>query len=190
MGKTRKGEAIRPQRRTAAEVRRLRALLEEAERSKDLGAWRRATAVLGYLEGRAAIAMSAELKVDRSAIAKWIGWYNAQGADGLRSRTAPGRPPRLTEAQRRVLIRIVTAGPETAGFASGVWTGPMIGEWIRREFGVGYHPQHIPRLLHQLGFSLQRPRKRLGQAVLADQAKWLRHTFQRIKKKRPPVAAS
>jgi transposase len=188
MGTTRKGEAIRPQRRTAADVQQLRALLKEAEGSKDLGAWRRASAILGYLEGRSAIALGIDLKVDRSAVAKWIGWYNAQGADGLRSRKAPGRPPRLTAAQRRELSRTVTAGPEMAGFASGVWTGPMIGEWIRREFGVQYHPQHIPRLLHQLGFSLQRPRKRLGQAVLADQARWLRYTFPRIKKK--PVTAA
>jgi transposase len=187
---TRKGEAIRPQRRSASEIQRLRDLLKEAERSKDLGTWRRVRAVLGYLDGRSAITMGAELKVDRSAIAKWIGWFNATGADGLRSRKAPGRPPRLTEAQRRQVSRMVTAGPEAAGFASGVWTGPMIGEWIRREFGVRYHPQHIPRLLHQLGFSVQRPRRRLGQAVLADQAKWLRYTFPRIKKKPPPVAAS
>jgi transposase len=30
--------------------------------------------------------------------------------------------------------------------------------------GVRYHNHHIPRLLHQLGLSVQRPRKRLARA--------------------------
>jgi Winged helix-turn helix len=41
---------------------------------------------------------------------------------------------------------------------SGVWTGPRIGDLIRKAFGVRYHNHHVRRLLHQLGFSVQRPR--------------------------------
>jgi hypothetical protein len=37
-----------------------------------------------------------------------------------------------------------------------MWTGALVGQWIEQRFGVHYHPQHIPRLLHQLGFSVQR----------------------------------
>jgi transposase len=66
----------------------------------------------------------------------------------------------------------------------------MVGDLIERRFGVRYHKHNVPRLLHELGFSLQRPRKRLARADLAAQATWVRETLPAIKKKRTPVAAS
>ena len=77
-----------------------------------------------------------------------------------------------------------------AGYDSGVWTGPMIGDLIEHRFGVRYHKHNVPRILHELGFSLQRPRKRLARADAEKQATWLRETFPAIKKKRSPVAGS
>jgi hypothetical protein len=85
---------------------------------------------------------------------------------------------------------IVEAGPQSAGYQSGVWTGPMIGDLIEARFSVRYHNHHVPRLLHQLGFSVQRPRKRLARADAEAQEYWLRVRFPAIKKKRAPVAAS
>ena len=185
MARSRTGEAIVPERRTEAELNRLRELLREAESASDLAMWRRAKALLGYLEGRSASAMAHELDVSRQAVTTWFGWYNAEGADGLRTRKAPGAPSRLSPEQRATLKRIVEAGPQAAGFQSGVWTGPMVGEWIREHFGVTYHPQHIPRLLHELGFSVQRPRKRLARADQEKQAVWLRERLPALKKSAP-----
>jgi transposase len=189
MGRARNGQAIWAARLKPAEVEGLRELLREATALKDLAMWRRAKCVLGYIDGRAAIDLAKEIGVDRSAIAKWTSWYNAEGAEGLRTRLLPGRSPRLTEEQRAEVSRVVEAGPQAAGFQSGMWTGALVGQWIEQRFGVHYHPQHIPRLLHQLGFSVQRPRKRLARADLERQAAWLRTTFPAIKKK-PPLAAA
>jgi hypothetical protein len=62
------------------------------------------------------------------------------GAEGLRDAERPG-PPRLSEAQKAELATIIEAGPQAAGFTSGMWTGPMIGDLIRRRFGVqSSHP--------------------------------------------------
>jgi transposase len=55
---------------------------------------------------------------------------------------------------------------------------------------VRYHNHHVPRLLHQLGFSVQRPRKRLAKADVEAQAYWLRERFPAIKKKPLRAAAS
>ena len=63
-----------------------------------------------------------------------------------------------------------------------IWRGPMVGEMIRRLYGVRYHTHHIPRLLHQLGFSVQRPRKRLARADAESQAVWLRERLPAINK--------
>lgn len=173
----------------AGELRRLRELLAEAEAAKDLSTWRRAHCVLGYIGGKSVISMAEALGVNRTAITKWLAWYSAEGADGLRTTPRPGRVPRLTEEQRAEVARVVEGGPIAAGFTSGVWTGALVGQWIEKRFGVRYHPQHIPRLLHQLGFSVQRPRKRLARADLEKQAMWLRKTFPAIKKKRGAAEA-
>ncbi len=59
----------------------------------------------------------------------------------------------------------------------------MIGDLIEERFGVRYHTHYVPRLLHQLGFSVQRPRKRLARANAEAQDVWIKKTFPKIKKK-------
>lgn len=110
------------------------------------------------------------------------------GIEGLLTGKAPGRPPKLTEAQRRELTEIVEAGPLSAGYPSGVWSGPMVGDLIERRFGVRYHKHNVPRLLHALGFSVQRPRKRPARADAEAQAARLREKLPAIKKKPARVA--
>jgi transposase len=188
MGRSKNGEAVRGERRLRPERRRLKRLLAEAVQKKELDTWRRAKAVLDYIEGKSVIALSQELGVNRSAINHWLIWFQAQGTEGLRTKKAPGGIPRLTNEQYEKLISLIEGGPVAAGFSSGLWTGPMIGQLIRLQFGVKYHNHHVPRLLHKLGFSVQRPRRRLARADHKRQAVWLKKTFPAIKKKRPPVA--
>ena len=59
----------------------------------------------------------------------------------------------------------------------------MIAWVIEEEFGVTYHPGHVRKLLHILGFSVQRPRRVLARANLAEQDRWHRRTYPQIKKK-------
>jgi transposase len=80
------------------------------------------------------------------------------------------------------LATIIDAGPQAAGFSSGVWTGPMVGDLVRQRFGVSYHNHYVPELLHQLVLSVQRSRKRRARANVAAQDAWLRLRFPAIKK--------
>jgi transposase len=66
----------------------------------------------------------------------------------------------------------------------------MIGDLIEQQFKIRYHNHHVPRLLLYLGFSVQRPRKRLARADLEAQANWRRKTLPKIKKKPRPAEAS
>ena len=174
---------IGPRGRSPSARKKLRRFIRAAEKEQDLATWRRGRAVLGYIEGRTVLKLVAELDVARSSVNRWITWYEAMGLDGLVTGTAPGPAPRLTEEQSGELAALIEEGPDAAGYKSGVWTGPMIGDLIAQRFGVRYHNHHIPRLLHQLGFSVQRPRKRLARADAEKQAQWLRETLPAIKKK-------
>lgn len=188
--RSKNGEAIGPRGRSPASQRNLRRFIREAEKQGDLGRWRRGRAVLGYIQGRRVVDLALEAGVTRGSVNRWLQWYEAMGLHGLLTGKPPGAAPKLTEAQQDELGAWLQAGPQAAGYTSGVWTGPMIGDFIAQRFGVRYHNHHIPRMLHQLGFSVQRPRKRLSRADKEAQATWLRKTFPAIKKKPRPVAAS
>jgi transposase len=184
MARSKNGKIIRPCRRRPKEQRRLRALLAGAERDNDLKTWRRAKAVKDYMGGTSVMSLSMELNVARSTINRWLQRFDAKGTRGLRPIKHPGSKSRLTEKQLNKLVEVIEAGPQAAGFDTGIWTGPMVGDWIRREFGVEYHNHYIPRLLHRLGFSVQRPRKRLARADKERQEQWLNERFPTIKKSR------
>lgn len=190
VAKTKTGHAIRRSRRRPAQLKQLEAFIVEAQLKNDLGEWRRGRAVRAYIDGRKVTAIAAECGVTRGSVNRWLQWYDADHVDGLRTSVAEGPPPRLTDEQREALGIIIELGPIQAGYQSGVWTGPMIGDLIEERFGVRYHNHHVPRLLHQLRFSVQRPRKRLARADLARQATWLREILPRIKKKRVSAVAS
>lgn len=190
MGRSASGEAVSAAGKTKAAREKLVAFIEAAERRSDLAAWKRGRAVLGYIEGTRVIEMAAQLGVTRGAINHWLQWYEAAGVDGLLTGKAVGLPRKLTDAQRERLAKMIQDGPLAYGYESGVWTGPMVGDVIEREFGVRYHNHHVPRILHELGFSVQRPRKRLAKADRELQAVWVRDRFPAIKKKPRRVAAS
>ena len=54
---------------------------------------------------------------------------------------------------------------------------------VKEEFGVAYHPGHVRKLLHQIGFSVQRPRRVLARADAVAQDRWHRRTYPNLKKK-------
>ena len=189
MARSKNGQAIGPRGRSASARKKLRRLLRTSLKGNDLDVWRRARAVLGYIEGRRALEVAAELDVTRGSVNRWLRWYETLGVTGLLTGRPPGPAPRLSEAQRDALTALIEQGPVEAGYTSGVWTGPMIGDLIAQRFGVRYHNHHVPRLLHELGFSVQRPRRRLARADRKAQAVWLREKLPRIKKKPAPAAA-
>lgn len=190
MGRSKTGQAISVARRTPEELSRLDALLDEAERTGDLAVWKRARAIRAYVDGERVVDIAAQVRVVRGSVNQWLRWFETLGADGLRTQKHPGGAPRLTPDQLEDLGRIIEAGPIEAGFTSGVWTGPMIGRLILDRWGVRYHNQHVPRLLGKLGFSVQRPRKRLARANAEAQATWVRERLPEIKKKPLPAEES
>jgi len=188
MARSRKGEAIGARGRSPSARRKLRRFIRKCAKESILDEWRRGRAVLGYIEGRRVLDLATESDVTRGSVNRWLQWYEAMGIEGLLTARPPGPSRKLAEAQRIELAALVEAGPLAAGYPSGVWTGPMVGDLIESRFGVRYHKHNVPRLLHDLGFSVQRPRKRLARADAAKQATWLRETFPAIKK-RPSHAA-
>src|SRR3989442_7610924 len=68
------------------------------------------------------------LGVDRRSVRRWKRAYRGRGRNGLRARPAPGRPPKLSAAQRRQLVRVVVAGPGAGGLATRPRAGPRVAD--------------------------------------------------------------
>jgi transposase len=144
---------------------------------------RRLQAVEGFKSGHALAAIARRLGVSRQAVWKWREAYRRRGRSALQRRPRSGRPPKLSCRQREQLLQSLAQGADAHGFPTAVWTTPRIASVIWRRFRVRYHPDHIGRLLHRWGLSWQ---KATGRAVERDEqaiARWVSHTWPRLKKK-------
>lgn len=122
------------------------------------------------------------------------GWLKAWRSTGLASlephTSTRGRRRKLDEHERLLLAKAISRGPRKAGYPGGVWTSPIIADYIQKRWNVTYHPGHVRRLLNELGFSIQFPRRKLALADKDAQAKWLSEDLPRIKKKPAAKAPS
>lgn len=124
------------------------------------------------------------LGVSRSAVNQWQRTLRRKGRDGLKAKPHPGAKSRLSRAQHRRLLRILTRGAAQVGFDTDLWTCARVAAVIQEHFGVAYHPRHVWRLLRKLGWSCQKPEQRARERDEAEIERWRREEWPRIKKGR------
>ncbi len=169
---------------TAKKAQELSALKREAEKDGAHRVARRIHAVLLNHQEHTSGEIAQMLEAPRSKVSLWLGQYESYGWEALLEGHRSGRPKELTSAQVVQLDGIIDSGPVAYGLSSGVWTSPMIGRVIQEEFSVNYHAGHVRKLLKGMGFSVQRPRRKLAKANQAAQDRWQRYTYPRLKKNR------
>ena len=81
------------------------------------------------------------------------------------------------------LSTIIDNGPVYYGFSSAVWSSIMIGEVIQNEFDVKFHPGHIRKILKNMDYSMQKPKRVLARADENEKMRWRRYIYPNIKKK-------
>ena len=123
------------------------------------------------------------LDVAESSVYGWQSKFRKGGLAALSTKIASGPKRLLTDKQLLQLYWWLRGNPRQVGFDSGLWTRKIVGELIRREFGIDYSPQNVGKILAMLGFSPQRP---VYQALERDpekRRKWMEETFPAIKKR-------
>ena len=133
-------------------------------------------------------AIAAALGVTEGAVSQWLKRGRAGGVAALRRRVKAGPTPRLSAEQRAWLPELLERGAEAFGFEGNVWTTKRIAAVIRREFGVGYHPAHVSKVVRALGLSVQKPIVRATQRDEAAIERWRTERWPEVKK-RPGQAA-
>jgi transposase len=141
---------------------------------------RRALALLQ--EGLSLNGVSRRLACAASSVMRWRNAFRRRGTRAFEVRSSPGRPPKLTSIQQRRLVRVLLQGPLAQGYRTDLWTTARIAEVIQKNFAVRYHPDHVGRLMHKLGWTPQKPESRALQRDEDAVARWKRTAWPRIKK--------
>jgi len=128
--------------------------------SGDWREWRRFRALQLKEQGWFQRHIATALGVTEDAVSRWLVRARNGGPEALRSRTSPGRPPKLSSAQKRLIPEFLWHGAEAYGFWGEVWTCARIAQVIAEEFGVRYHKDHVSRLLQELNWTPQVPIRR------------------------------
>ena len=145
---------------------------------------RRAAAKL-FTKGVPQAEVARRLRVSRQSVSRWYRTWSAEGTAALVDAGRAGRPPRLTADQKARVEEELLRGPTAHGYATQLWTLARVVEVIERVTGVRYHPGHVWRLLHELGWSVQRPARRAAERdEEAAIARWIKKDWPRVKKAR------
>ena len=146
---------------------------------------RRLRALRLLREGLSPVEVARQVGVDRRSVRRWKAAARHGGAKALTAKPAAGRPRRLGARQLQRLRHWLLVGAQAAGLETDLWTCPRVAWLIEQRLGVHYHPAHVSRVLHGLGFSPQKPTRR---AVERDEKRikaWIEQDWPRVKKTLP-----
>lgn len=135
-----------------AELRRFAVESDDADQA------RRLLAIALILDGRSRTEAAETCGMQRQTLRDWVHRYNESGVEGLKSRTAPGPKPLLTDAQRAELKDLVIAGPDPATHKVVRWRCLDLRDEVRRRFEVSVDERTIGKWLRQLGLTRLQPR--------------------------------
>jgi transposase len=131
-----------------------------AGKARDGAQARRLMALAAIADGKSRAEAAAVGLMDRQTLRDWVLRFNAEGPEGLIDRTSPGRPPKLTAAQKRELRQVVEEGPGQHDPDLGRWRRADLAAVVKDRFAVDGDETTIGRMLRDLGFSHISPRPR------------------------------
>ncbi len=116
----------------------------------------RAQIVLAAARGGANARIAAGLCASVDTVRKWRGRFAARGLDGLKDLPRPGRPRRISAADRAAVVALACQLPAGTGVPLSRWTGPELAAELRAQALVSA-PMSVTSLLRILAENPVRP---------------------------------
>lgn len=98
------------------------------------------------------------------AVQYWAKSFNEHGLNGLRDAAKPGRKPRLSAAEKKILTKDLRQQPALFGYSQNLWDGKLLGHHIKKKFNVDLKVRQCQNLFHELGFRRRKPRPLIARA--------------------------
>jgi transposase len=131
-----------------------------AKVSKDAKQARRLLALAAIRDGMSRAAAARIGGMDRQTLRDWVHAFNEEGADGLVNAKAPGRPSKLSAAQKAELKTLVEKGPDFEKDGIVRWRRIDLVRIAKDRFGVTVDEDTMGRELRELCFSHISPRQK------------------------------
>ena len=144
---------------------------------------RRRQAARYFQQGYSQAWVAKRLRVSRPTVHDWYWRWDKDGIDGLASRGPSGAQPKLSRDQLRSVERLLLQGAGAVGYETDLWTLGRVRDVIRKRTRVVYHPGHVWKILHALGWSSQKPVRRARERDEAAIAHWQKVTWPVIQKR-------
>lgn len=154
--------------------------LKSAEAKGDLQELKRILALLSLNFGNTIKEIAETLRISTETVRQSVKKFLSGGFQALKSKSRPGRPPKLTKRQRGLLENYIEAGPEKMGFPGFCWRTPMIQHLIQKKFGVFYSARYLSELLKNMGFTYQKATFVADKRNEKDRKKWLKKKWPKI----------
>ena len=94
----------------------------------------------------------------------WLQRLVSQGLAGLEEGDRPGRPGRVSPSEQQRLRSEIRRSPRDLGYDQNLWDGVLLSHHLEERYAVSLSVRQCQRLFHQLGFTLQRPRRQAHEA--------------------------
>ena len=144
-------------------------LQQEIQRSEESRHDHRLHGVLLVAQGMTCPDVARLLGDAPRSVEHWVNRFQQQGLGGLTERERSGRPPRLSEKQRKEVDGVLRQKPSDAGMRVNLWDGKTLSAWIDKTYGIQLRVRQCQRLFRQLGFRWRKPRPVLARADPARQ---------------------
>ena len=145
------------------------AIQDELSRTREGRYFQRLAVVLHVLRGASAYEASHDFGFSPRAIENWVNRLASNGLNGLWDGSHPGRPSRLSALQMQGLRKELRRTPRDIGYDQNLWDGVLLSHHLEKNYSISLSVRQCQRLFHQMGFSLQRPRRQASEANLLNQ---------------------
>ena len=136
-----------------------------------------------YQAGWRKIRIAEALGVQPSTVTGWVKKFEEQGEASLAYPKMGGSVRQISEEQMEQLRTYLLEGATAHGFTEGFWTAKRVGKVIEEKFGIVYQERSVYKILHHMGFSLQKPVLRSAKKDPEAVADWREQRLPAIKKK-------
>ena len=102
------------------------------------------------LNGLSTVKAGELLNEPQRTVAEWAKRYKVGGLEALRDATRSGRPNTLTPEQESKLKDALTKPPQKVSLQGNRWTGELVSQFIRQEFGVEVSLRNSHRIFQKL----------------------------------------
>src|SRR5579864_3296651 len=132
-------------------------------------------------EGLSIVEVARAYCTDRTTVHRWVARFRAEGEEGLRRRSVPGRPRKIENLGADALVTIVLTPASKLGFETDFWTTRRLIQVVRYRFGVTVSKQTIMRRLHEAGLTYQKPEREYFELSPEERQAWIQTDLPKIR---------